>query len=335
MFHGHNKENINESCQTCKNWINHKTGVNESRQLYKEHSDKTFNQDTICVSADLQKVVMLPQMDMFKCVIFLQRLIAYNETFVPVTGKFSSKNKPYAVIWHETISKRSKEDLISTFYSFIKSNRDAKTIIIWLDNCASQNKNWALLTFLVRMINSDEISATTICFNYFEPGHTFMSADSFHHQVELSMKRKQKIYDFDDFADAVGSCCNGKVDVKKMDIQDFFQWKDFLSRQKLNDHTQKRPYLSDIVQITAERGKFTLKYKTSFSGEDKVLDFLQKKIMKKSQLVKNFACLDAPRGFPNNKKENVLKVLDKIIPENRKMFWLSLPSLSEPNEEDP
>ncbi|KAF2886414.1 hypothetical protein ILUMI_19762 [Ignelater luminosus] len=108
------------------------------------------------------------------------------------------------------------------------------------------------------MVNSDEILASSITFNYFEPDHTFMSAGSFHHQVELSMKRKQ-ISDFDDFSEAVGSACHGNQKLK-------------------TDSENGRPYLSNIVQVIAERGHFNLKHRNYFSEEiPKILEFLMKK----------------------------------------------------------
>lgn len=331
-LYGHTETNIQDSCDKCKQWKNHVERAKESRHLYKEQATTPPDSNTVCVSTDLQKILMLQRLDMFKKVIFQRRLIAYNETFVPL-GKVSKSNKPFAVVWHEAISKRSKEDLISTFYAFLKLHRDAQSIIIWMDNCASQNKNWTMLTFLVRMINSHEISANTITFNYFEPGHTFMSADSFHHQVELVMKARQKIYDFDDFADAVGSACKGNVIVKKMNYNDFYNWENFTSLGKLNKTGKDRPYLSDMVQIVAERGKTTLKYRNSFNEPSlQTLDFLQNKAMKKKQLLRPVSSLQRPRGFSQEKKQNLLKQLGDLFPENRKTFWESLPILAEPEE---
>lgn len=139
------------------------------------------------------------------------------------------------------------------------------------------------------------------------------------------MKRKQKHYDFEDFTDAVGSSCKGNVDVK---------WKDLSSSQKLNRKTTSRPYLSDIVQIIAERGKFTLKYK-SFSGEEKTLDFLMRKFMKKGTILKNIENLQATQGFRKQQKETLLKVIETIIiPENRKNFWQILPLRNIEQEEE-
>lgn len=158
----------------------------DARKLY--DIQRTMNSEKIGIfSLDLQKVIMLPRLNMFKAVIFCPRIIAFNESFVPIGGSKDNGQpkfwKPEAAIWHEAISGRLKEDIISAFFKFFVSKHDLPEIILWLDNCASQNKNWALLTFLVFIINSEFIEATQIQLNYFEPGHTFMSADNFHHQV--------------------------------------------------------------------------------------------------------------------------------------------------------
>lgn len=48
----------------------------------------------------------------------------------------------------------------------------------------------AFFSMLADLINSDVIATEQITLYYFEPGHTFMSCDQFHHQVELSMKKE-------------------------------------------------------------------------------------------------------------------------------------------------
>jgi len=47
---------------------------------------------------------MLPRMDNFKAAIFTKRVIAFNESFVPIGPR--SSTKPLAVIWHEGVSGR-------------------------------------------------------------------------------------------------------------------------------------------------------------------------------------------------------------------------------------
>jgi hypothetical protein len=84
-----------------------------------------------------------------------------------------------------------------------------------------------------------------------------MSADSFHHQVEKSLKARGKIYDFDDFCSSVEGANGGNVNVKAMKIQDFSNWKDESLSYKLNRHVP-RAYLSDMVMVRALRGRQTL-----------------------------------------------------------------------------
>lgn len=106
-------------------------------------------------------------------------------------------------------------------------------VVFWLDNCSAQNKNWAILCFMVNMVNGSEISAESITLKYFEPGHTFMSADSFHHQVEKSMTKKGKIYDFNDFVECVQKSNKGKNTTKVMNVEDFVAYEDVSSQHKL------------------------------------------------------------------------------------------------------
>lgn len=175
---------ICDSCDLCMEFQFHRKKYIESRKLY-DKQRKLNTETKSYYSGDMEKVIMLPRLEMFKKAIFSSRLSAYNDTFAPLGGYQDNlqSSKVVAVLWHEGISGRCKEDITSAFYKFFIHKRDVKEHVMWLDNCSSQNKNWALFSFLVYLINSNVIEATKIQFNYFEPGHTFMSADIFHYQV--------------------------------------------------------------------------------------------------------------------------------------------------------
>lgn len=68
---------------------------------------------------------MLPRMDQFKTAIFCPRIIAFNESFVPLGGS-KGVNIPYAVLWNESVSGRSQADIMSSFRSFFMHKRDIK-----------------------------------------------------------------------------------------------------------------------------------------------------------------------------------------------------------------
>ncbi|KAG5866621.1 hypothetical protein JTB14_035098 [Gonioctena quinquepunctata] len=133
------------------------------------------------------------------------------------------------------------------------------------------------------IINSDQINADKIIVKYFEAGHTFMSADSFHHRVELAMKRmKNKIYDFDDFCEAVSSA--GKnVNTKKMTVDDFYEWQDYTTQYKLS-RLSPRPYISEIVEVEVSRGSFDISYKTGFDNEPITASIIGAKFLKLDKL---------------------------------------------------
>ena len=143
------------------------------------------------MSVDIQKVIMLPRLPGLKQAIICKRLVLFNEIFAPVRDWKKSKTlNPTGVLWHETIKGRSAEDVARDFRHFIRKNRDIQSFIFWADNCSAQNKNWFLFTALVNQLNRKNTAVHTITRKYFELGHTFMSADSFHHWVEQEMRKK-------------------------------------------------------------------------------------------------------------------------------------------------
>lgn len=265
---------------------------------------------------------MLPRCDVFKEIIFTPRVIAFNESFVPL-GKRKS-NMPVAVIWHEAIAGRTKEDIISTFHAFITHKRDVKIFHLWLDNCAAQNKNWALFSYFYFIVNSSLTMVEEVNLKYFEPGHTFMSADAFHHQVELSLKKKKKVYDFTDFKECIQRSNSSRVVTIEMKLENFYDWKDHASQYKLGK-LNPRVYLKDMVHVHFRKGAKVLFYKTSFSDENYTeLEFLKAKIMKDVNVAKpDYRTI--PRGIQSKRKSELIQKLGQIFPANRMNFWKDLP----------
>ncbi|GFN78733.1 Cai-1 autoinducer sensor kinase/phosphatase cqss [Plakobranchus ocellatus] len=78
----------------------------------------------IKVSADLQKVIMLPRIVEFKTCVFTHRLVALNETI----SELGKNDKDTAVLRHEAISGRRDEDIASAFHTYIGSLRDTEKL---------------------------------------------------------------------------------------------------------------------------------------------------------------------------------------------------------------
>jgi hypothetical protein len=107
--HCHNEKNLDLfGCSICSDWNIHQKKASKGREKYRNYSENIFNSNTLCVSADLQKVIMLPRLEMFKRSIFTQGIIAFNESFEPLGKK--PKTKPFDCLWNESVSGRKKED---------------------------------------------------------------------------------------------------------------------------------------------------------------------------------------------------------------------------------
>ncbi|XP_072940560.1 uncharacterized protein [Epargyreus clarus] len=342
LHNAYHKELRHRKCEDCRSYEHHHQKYVTARQEYKKDVNKqntsNMNPETAYFSADLEKVIMLPRIEQFKIVMFCPRIIIFNESFVPIGDK---KRNPvcqtFAAIWHEAVSGRKMSDIASCFKAFLHANRDLKHIVIWLDNCASQNKNWTLYSYLTHLVNSVEVNFDSIKLKYLEVGHTFMSADEFHHQVELAMKKKKHLYDFEDFHQTVAST-RTNINVKVMNLDDFCQFEDCSSSYKLQN-TTPRAYLSDMCEVTFHRGTHIIQYKTDFTSESEYsLDFLRLKNIKSG--IPPPKVKSKYRGITYERKTMIIQKLTPLMPDNRKPFWYNLPinndsvDLSRSHEED-
>lgn len=98
------------NCSVCVDFDKHKERYILARKNYDSDRKSMKSADVGYFSADLQKVIMLPRIDMFKAVLFCPRLVLLNESFVPL-GVKTSDHMTYAAVWHEAISGRKKDDI--------------------------------------------------------------------------------------------------------------------------------------------------------------------------------------------------------------------------------
>lgn len=175
---------------------------------------------------------------------------------------------------------------------------------------------------ILYLIASAEVSFESITLRYLEVGHTFMAADEFHHRVERSLKTKKRVYDFEDFCKAV-SDTGSRTIVKKMIIQDFFDFEDCSSTFKLKN-SNPRAYLNGIAEANFRRGFHLLFYKHSHGTDEYFeLDFLRLKDLKQGIPAPRQKL--TPRGITSERKSDILTKLGPLMPANRRHFWESLP----------
>ena len=319
------KKKEESKCSTCTGHVAHSEKDRKARAAY--HSDREFSEsgekeETYFCSLDLQKVRMLPEIAGLKSAAFTGRITAYNESFSPIGRK---KGDSIAILWHQGVAGRNDEDITSAFRKFIYflqqlKNGKIKHLEMWMDNCCAQNKNWTLFSALVAIVNASWNTLLTITLKYFESGHTFMSADSFHHQVEREALKMKNLYDFADFVQCISKV--GKA--VEMEAVDFQQWKKQLSESKVSKET--RPLLEDVSVLKFCSGSTEMLYKNLHTDENyKSADFLMKKYtedVKKGAV--NPPSVTEYSGVTADRKKGIIRNLLPSIPTTHHSFWNNL-----------
>ena len=255
---------------------------------------------------------MLPRLPGLKSAIFCRRLLAFHQTFAPL-GK---RGKPVRVIWHEGDRGRDAKDVASGFIKFMRDveQHDKDHFTIWADNCSAQNKNWWLFTALIAEVNRPE-GPNSITIKYFEPGHTFMSCDSFHHQVELKMKKQKRVEDFEDFKSVIGD----RGVAIEMKIEDIFQYTRGVSTGKF---ASGKPKIDDIQVVMFAKGTKHIYWKKCFADESfSSAAFLQKKVASFIDKHQNFESNCSNRGMQSIKKLNIIEKPCPYMLPSRRVFW--------------
>ncbi|KAL1375676.1 hypothetical protein pipiens_017360 [Culex pipiens pipiens] len=324
---GHQFDEAGPTCSMCADQIIHLRYAKEARAEYTSDGE-TVIADQLVLAVDLQKVIQLPRLDGLKTVVFSQRLLAFNETFAPV--KAYAKSFPVvACVWSEEISGRGKCELLSCFYRVIRYYRNLKKLTLWLHICSSQNNNLDLIEYIALLINQPEVQLQRIELKYFEPGHTFMAADSVHAGVEKQMKQK-RVVTFEDFKLAV-SKAQKNVEVLDMKATDFFQPKIAVTQYALNQ-CHPRPYVENIRKVVFSKGRFDVGYGDTVHCKQlsycHLLSKKQRKLVEAADfdLMKTMSWQESPRGIDPERKKTLVATLNAVVPEEKRAFFESLPT---------
>ncbi|KAK3802709.1 hypothetical protein RRG08_001971 [Elysia crispata] len=113
----HSQPQENPDCDSCKIQLEHKQNYVSGRIHYKKDTEEDADERTTIYKADMQKVIMLPSMPGVKSCVFVNPLVAYHETFAPLSDQHKKKHAKQvtSILWHEGISGRSAADVTSAF----------------------------------------------------------------------------------------------------------------------------------------------------------------------------------------------------------------------------
>ncbi|KAL4100879.1 hypothetical protein QTP88_020908 [Uroleucon formosanum] len=245
-------------------------------------------------SMDLQKVLLLPILPESKICFFTSRLVVFN-------GKFAFlklKGNSICVLWHEAIAGRKCENITDSILALIEQERDVTDFILCYN------------------------SVESVSIKYLTKGHTHMSTDGVHGNIETKIRKVRNIYDYDNLKNTI------KASRQNLDIIDqkkFRRWTSKKRATNIKSDPFKNFKLGDIVMAKFKRGSITMFYSTDFDNEVlPELDFLQKKFIKNITSYEPEIIVQN-RGIPAIKKKDIIEKLVPLMPANRELFWTELP----------
>ncbi len=211
-------------------------------------------------------------------------------TFAPLGGATPDSHN-YAILWHEAIAGRLGSEISSAFVIFLKTIEAPVHVVLWCDNCSVQNKNWYLFIALFQAVQTMKFKSVTL--KYLITGHTFMSGNSVHAQIEKRMKRTKSVFCFNNFVDCVDQSGMNTTPVT-MSVSDFVQ---YTKRPKSTNYSGHP--IADMAVVCFIKNDNHLHYKLRHSD----LSFIATNFIKRKWKPTNkFPIQSTARGENSSKK---------------------------------
>lgn len=221
------------------------------------------------VMMDLQKCLPTPYLtnnQSFYCL----KLWTLNLTIYDATMK-----KSYCMVWDESEAGRGGHEIASALVKWaemVLKNSAIEHLIIWSDNCPSQNRNVMIMMSYMWLKNTCP-NLKIIEHKFLLRGHTHMEADHVHALIEKCLKKQTTMeictpWDWEQLIRSTGAT------VIKMELPDFKNFdtlynkpqSPFISKKQ---NTEKEPFLiSKVVHFRIQDDTpGTIFYKETFSQE--------------------------------------------------------------------
>uniref|UniRef100_A0A6P7GZV6 Uncharacterized protein LOC114348544 n=1 Tax=Diabrotica virgifera virgifera TaxID=50390 RepID=A0A6P7GZV6_DIAVI len=211
---------------------------------------------------DLQAVLLCPYTQA-SAMYYKQKLKVHNQTF------FNLNNKDVACyLWHEGNGGLDSDDFVSILVKFLNEEierHNPKTIILWSDGCAYQNRNVNMSNGLLEIAMEKNIIIEQ---KYLEVGHTQMEVDSVHSVIERKLGRKNDIAVPADYTKVIKAARRNPslYKVVYLHYSDFLQYNKGMYTQIRPGSQKGDPCVTDICALQyLPQG--LIKYKINFTDE--------------------------------------------------------------------
>ncbi|XP_050504407.1 uncharacterized protein LOC126883199 isoform X1 [Diabrotica virgifera virgifera] len=232
------KEPGNDTCDTCDGYViklKESVSLEERLELQTNYDSHLFDADhryklkrldketskteanTKILSVDLQKCLPTPLLTNAQS-FYSIKLWTFNYTVYDAIEKLG-----YCFTWDESIARRGGNEMASCILKYINLNvkESVERIVIWSDNCPSQNRNIQMIMCYLSILKLKP-SIKCIEHKYLLRGHTHMEVDTIHARRERQKKASSQFslitpWDWQQLF----RLCDNKLEVAEMETMDF------------------------------------------------------------------------------------------------------------------
>lgn len=172
----------------------HKARAKQFYQLLRESAE---NRDALTVTFDMQQIQPLPKTNVGEAY-YSRQLGVYNFTVIIHTPHHTRSKNVFIYTWLESDTGKGSNEVVSAFNHFFENfiqkriaRRRYKTIDLFSDCCPAQNKNTAILGYLLRKIENPAIYKYVRDIQYLFPvrGHQFLPPDRVFGHIEKVLRK--------------------------------------------------------------------------------------------------------------------------------------------------
>ena len=160
----------------------HKDLARKGQHLLTSFYDKhSGDEDTLGCCFDLQQTLPTPKLST-NVAYYKRKLWTYN------LGIYNMKTRIGTMyVWDEVTARRGSVEIASCLTHWVENNHsDEVNLILFLDNCAGQNKNINMVLSLMRLIHQRKFF--NITHNFLVPGHSMMPCDRQFGNIEKKLR---------------------------------------------------------------------------------------------------------------------------------------------------
>ena len=286
----------------------------ESAQIDLRLAKQSTDPSVLAFTFDMQKTQPLPSLQT-SIVFYKRQLWIYN---TGIHNLFDQQG--HMMLWTENEGKKGTNEVCSAILKYLEMQKteNVKKILTFSDTCGGQNRNKAMLSFI--MFACSKFGISEWAHRYMQSGHSFLPNDRDFALIEKK-KQRQPVFSLDDWIQVVESA-NTKKPFKPVKLAGHIKKISALAEQRQfkprNDSGAKFNFLT-LSWFRIKKDDDTIQYKSSDDPTGSIM-FYTCPLKKNQSMLRELDHLPSENKISKAKYDDIKSLLPYIPPRHRPFF---------------